>query len=227
MKHFVIITGGRISDAFAVQYLRQESFLETAGNKSERSIIAADSGLEFCYRNQLLPQFAVGDFDSVTPETLAYFRQQQGIAWYPLNPQKDDTDTEFAVRLAIKNGAEKITILGGTGSRLDHVLGNIELLGIGMEAGVPIELVDACNRIRMIKSGIVLKKEQRFGKYVSLIPYTDCVKHLYLTGFLYPLSDFCLQGFCSLGISNEIVENEAEIKFDGGILLVLETSDEA
>lgn len=225
MKHFFIISGGNISDGFAVAYLKQAFLQEAEGETSEINIIAADSGLEFCYRNHILPQSAAGDFDSVTAETLAYFRRQQGIAWHPLPSQKDDTDTEAAVRMALRNGAEKITILGGTGNRLDHVLGNIELLGIGMEAGVPMELVDACNRIRMISSGIVLKKERQFGKYVSLLPYTDCVRHLCLTGFLYPLSDACLRGFCSLGISNEIVEDEAEIRFDGGILLVLETSD--
>ena len=122
-------------------------------------------------------------------------------------------------------GAEKITILGGTGSRLDHVFGNVELLGIGMEQNVPMELVDANNRIRMIKSGITLEKSSQFGTYVSLIPYTECVQHLYLTGFKYPLVDVTLKGFCSLGVSNELVEDTAEIRFDGGILLVTESRD--
>ena len=167
----------------------------------------------------------MGDFDSISKETLSRFREKEGITWYRLNPEKDDTDTEFAIRKALEAGAERITVFGGTGSRLDHVLGNIELLGIGVEAGVPIELVDAHNRIRMIKTGITLKKEKQFGKYVSLIPYTDRVEHLFLTGFKYPLADACLRGFCSLGISNEIVENEAKIRFDGGILLVIESGD--
>lgn len=75
-----------------------------------------------------------------------------------IESSKDDTDTEFALRLAISMGAECITVLGGTGSRLDHVLGNIELLGIGLELGVEIELLDANNRIRMTDHGMVLKK---------------------------------------------------------------------
>ena len=110
------------------------------------------------------------------------FQKKEGIVWHRLNPQKDDTDTEFALRLAISMGAECITVLGGTGSRLDHVLGNIELLGIGLELGVEIELLDANNRIRMTDHGMVLKKEEQFGKYVSLIPYTAQVEHLYLAG---------------------------------------------
>lgn len=235
MKHFLIISGGSIEDDAVIRYLWQE----TEGQREEQNdsdiaahlricgikVIAADSGLEFCYRNHILPDMAVGDFDSAKEKTLSWFKEQKGIIWYELNPEKDDTDTEFAIRKALALGAEKITVLGGTGSRLDHVLGNIELLGIGMEAGVPIELVDAHNRIRMIKTGITLEKKTQFGKYVSLIPYTDSVTHLFLNGFKYPLSDACLRGFCSLGISNEIVDKEAEIRFEGGILLVIESDD--
>ena len=177
MKHFFIIAGGKIEDAFAIEVLK---------GFAEKTVIAV---------------------------------------WHRLNPQKYDTDTEFALRLAISMGAECITVLGGTGSRLDHVLGNIELLGIGLELGVEIELLDANNRIRMTDHGMVLKKEEQFGKYVSLIPYTAQVEHL--AGFKYPLADYCLKGFCSIGVSNEITEEQAEITFENGILIVIESRDDA
>ena len=50
-----------------------------------------------------------------------------------LNPEKDDTDTEYAIREAIRRGAMEIVVIGATGTRIDHVLGNISLLGIGLE----------------------------------------------------------------------------------------------
>ena len=214
MKHFFIIAGGKIEDAFAIEVLK---------GFAEKTVIAADSGMEFLRRNEIVPQVIIGDFDSVSKETLEWFQKKEGIVWHRLNPQKDDTDTEFALRLAISMGAECITVLGGTGSRLDHVLGNIELLGIGLELGVEIELLDANNRIRMTDHGMVLKKEEQFGKYVSLIPYTAQVEHLYLAGFKYPLADYCLKGFCSIGVSNEITEEQAEITFENGILIVIES----
>lgn len=218
MKHFFIIAGGKIEDAFAIGVLK---------GFAEKTVIAADSGMEFLRRNEIVPQVIIGDFDSVSKETLEWFQKKKGIVWHRLNPQKDDTDTEFALRLAISMGAECITVLGGTGSRLDHVLGNIELLGIGLELGVEIELLDANNRIRMTDHGMVLKKEEQFGKYVSLIPYTAQVEHLYLAGFKYPLADYCLKGFCSIGVSNEITEEQAEITFENGILIVIESRDDA
>lgn len=216
MKQFYIISGGKIEDDFACGILQEGE---------PDYVIAVDSGLEFLYRNRILPDLAVGDFDSVSRETLQYFKAQRGVTFLKLNPMKDDTDTEFAIRRAIEMGAEKIMLLGATGSRMDHVLGNIELLGIGLEHQIPIMMLDAHNRIRMVDRGIVIKKEEQFGTYVSLIPYTPKVNHVYLKGFLYPLSDYLLKGFCSIGVSNEIAGEEASIEFGEGILIVIESKD--
>ena len=74
----------------------------------------------------------------------------------------------------------------------------------------------------MIEAGITLEKEKQFGKFVSLIPYTNVVKGLTLTGFKYPLDHY---DFCSLGVSNEIIAESAEITFEDGILIVIEARD--
>lgn len=217
-RHFFVIAGGVIDDDNACGLLDAEP---------EAAIVAADAGMEFLYRTGRKPDVVIGDFDSVRPEVLAWFKGQEGVVWKELNPVKDDTDTESAVRLALSMGAAGITLLGATGGRLDHLLGNIELLGIGLMAGVPMQLCDAQNRVRMVKSGISIRKAEQYGSYVSLIPYSDAVEHLTLHGFYYPLSDYRLTGFCSLGVSNEIVDEEAFITFDGGILLVIESRDAA
>lgn len=215
-KHVIIVSGGSTDSQLGMTCIR---------DSAQSFCIAADSGMNFFYRNGLVPDMIVGDFDSADGEALQYFRTISKIQWEKLNPVKDDTDTEFAIRKAIELGAERITLLGATGSRLDHVLGNIELLGIGLEAGVPMEMLDAKNRIRMIDTGIRLRRETQYGDYVSLLPYTKEVRGLTLTGFKYPLHQATLKGFCSLGISNEILEEEAEISFEEGILLVIESRD--
>lgn len=216
MKHFFVFSGGDIDDTFACLLLEREQ---------PDVLIAADRGMDFFYRNHREPDLIIGDFDSVDSKSLQYFKGQTSVRIVELSPMKDDTDTEAAIRYAISVGAEKITILGATGCRLDHVLGNVELLGIGLGVGVAIELVDAKNRIRMIDRGIKLKRKEQHGTYVSLLPYTERVEHLTLKGFKYPLEDAMLNGFCTLGVSNEIVAEEAEIVFDGGILLVIESRD--
>lgn len=217
-QRILIVSGGKIAENFAKEWINayQPDY-----------IIAADFGMEFMRDAELLPDMIIGDFDSVSAGTLAYFKEKAGICWKQLNPVKDDTDTEFAIRQAILLGTEEITILGATGSRLDHVLGNIALLGIGLKEHVAMQLVDANNRIRMVDQPVKLLKAEQFGSYISLIPYAGDVKGVTLKGFLYPLEEYHMSSFSSLGISNEIVEEEAEILFREGILLVVEARDNA
>lgn len=213
---YLIVSGGYASDEFVSEIIRRGGF---------EVVMAADSGLDFLYRTGIMPDVIVGDFDSVKSDALDYFREFEHIEMCMLNPEKDDTDTEFAIREAIRRGASKITIVGGTGTRIDHVLGNICLLGIGLEENVKIVLLDEHNRIRMIDKPLVLKKEEQYGKYISLVPYSDRVTGVTLTGLKYPLTDYTMGGFNSLGISNEIVDEEATISLTSGQLLVIESRD--
>lgn len=212
----LIITGGNIRDEFACEKIKTGGY---------DMIMAADSGMDFLYRNHLTPDIIVGDFDSVDHDALDFFREDKRIEFCRLDPVKDDTDTEYAIRDALSRGITQLTILGGTGSRLDHVLGNISLLGIGLEENVEIELVDEHNRVRMINKPLSIRRDEQFGRFVSLIPYTGNVEHVTLTGFKYTLDDYTMGGFNSLGVSNEIKEEVARIEFSSGILLVIESVD--
>ena len=108
---------------------------------------------------------------------------------------------------------------------MDHMIGNLHLLGMAMEHGVDCMMVDPFNRIRMIDQGITIKKEEQYGNYVSLFPFTPQVKGPTLTGFKYPLDCYTLECYHSLGVSNEITEEEACISFQEGVLLVVEARD--
>lgn len=212
----LIVTGGNIDDRFACDEIK---------NGGYDLIIAADSGMDFLYRHHITPDIIVGDFDSADHEVLAFFEDETEAEIIRLNPIKDDTDTEFAVRDAISRGVHTITILGATGSRVDHMLANIVLLGIGLEKNVDITLLDAKNRICMKNASFALEKSRQFGQFVSLIPFSGDVKHLTLSGFKYNLSDYTLTGFNSLGVSNEIVDPVARVEFSEGILVVIEARD--
>ena len=212
----MIVSGGSLNKEFVTKVVGQGRY---------DRILAADSGMNALYAAAVTPDIIIGDFDSADEKILAFFQQNKAIDFCTLNPEKDDTDTEFAIRESIRRGADSITIIGGTGTRLDHVLGNISLLGIGLEEQVSMELLDEHNRIRMIQDALTLEKETQYGKYVSLIPYGGDVQGITLRGFKYLLSDYTMGGFNSLGISNEIVDNRAEIRFRSGILLVIESKD--
>ena len=213
---FLIVSGGSLSKEFVTKVVGQGEY---------DRILAADSGMNALYAAAVTPDIIIGDFDSADEKILAFFQQNKAIDFCTLNPEKDDTDTEFAIRESIRRGADSITIIGGTGTRLDHVLGNISLLGIGLEEGVRMELLDAHNRICMIDHSVTLKKKEQYGNYLSLIPYNGNVTGVTLKGLKYPLHDYTMGGFNSLGISNEIVDDEASIELTSGQLLVIESRD--
>ncbi len=216
MKRAVILTGGRIEESFCLEYLEKQPF---------DFYIAVDSGLQFFYKNHLNPDLIVGDFDSVSGEALHYFERQKEVKWLRLIPEKDDTDTECAVRQAVLQGYGQIHILGGTGSRLDHMMATVGLLGMALEENVEILLLDSHNRARMIDHKLVITKKEQYGNYVSLLPVTPKVTGVTLKGMKYPLSDYTMVSYKSLGVSNEIVEDAAEIYLKDGALLVVESKD--
>lgn len=213
---YVIISGGHIDDVFAIEWLQK--------NKYDK-LIAADSGVNFLHRNGIVPNIIAGDFDSAALDSMTHFQDMNDVQFIKLNPIKDDTDTEFVIREAMRRGATEITILGATGTRLDHVMANVYLLGIGLEAGIAIELVDKHNRIRMIEDSLVLAKNEQFGEFLSVLPVKGDAKGVSLEGMKYPLKDADLNSFSSLGVSNEIIDEVAKISVKQGILLVIESRD--
>lgn len=216
MKRVLIISGGKIEEPFAFDYISSHEF---------DLIIAADSGIEFLYRHQKKPDILVGDFDSADANIVAFYREDKELEFREFQPEKDDTDTEIAVLLAIERGAEEVHLLGATGSRIDHMMANVALLGLLLERQIPAFLVDAQNRVRLVDQRTVLQKDTQYGDYVSLLPFMGDVTGLTLTGFKYPLLDFTMGGCHSIGISNEIKEQEAVITMKSGCLIVVESKD--
>ena len=219
MKDTIIVSGGNIHKDFALDFLKK--------NKTENTcLIAADRGVEFFMGTDLEPDVAVGDFDSISAEGAKYMETLKHTEIRRLKPEKDDSDTQSAANYAIEQGTERIMILGATGSRIDHLMANFGLLMLGKTKQVQIVLVDAYNYMSLIESGMILKKEEQFGKYVSFFPIEGEVTGLTLKGFKYPLNSYTLKVEDSgLTVSNEISDPEAEVTFETGKLLMIMSRD--
>ena len=214
----VIISGGRIERDFALSFLENETF---------EQFIAVDNGLRFCYDNQIKPTWIVGDFDTAAPELGESYQTQTDIPIRRFNPVKDSTDSQIAIELALELGSSEITLLGGTGTRMDHVLGNIQSLMLAKKKSVSCVILDEYNRIQLIDGETRLKKSEQYGKYVSLLPLTTEVTGVDLTGFKFNLTGhtFTSTGSAGLGVSNEIIEDIAEIRVKSGIFVLIESRD--
>lgn len=214
----LIVSGGRIDQDFALSLYKNAVF---------NNVIGVDGGLGFLYDCGITPTHIVGDFDSARPGLEEYYQGKSGIELRRFNPVKDSTDTQIAIELALELKSTSIVILGGTGSRLDHVLGNIQSMMLAKTAGVDCCMVDEHNRIHLIAEDTVLKREEQYGSFVSLIPLTTIVDGVDLIGFKYPLHNhtFTSTGSAGLGVSNEIVEERARIHIKSGVFILIESRD--
>ncbi|MFQ9153485.1 MAG: thiamine diphosphokinase [Blautia sp.] len=136
-------------------------------------LIGADRGICFLKEKGIHPTHIVGDFDSASGEALEYFKQFPEIPIRTFNPVKDFTDTAIAMELAMEEGADRIYILGGTGTRLDHVVANIKLLSHALERKKECVLMDAHNRIRLIDQPLTIEKRNSTASTFLCSPSAD------------------------------------------------------
>ena len=219
----VIVSGGNIQKGFALDFLKR---IKEERQDGGLCLIAADKGLEFFMETGLAPDVIVGDFDSLSEKGKIYLDTLQNVEILRMKPEKDDSDTQSATNLAIQKGSANILLLGSTGSRLDHIIANLELLSMGENKGVSVTMADSNNYVTLIKSGTVLERENQFGQFVSFFPVGGEVEGLTLEGFKYPLYDHHLTVADSgLTVSNEIISPMARVTFTKGSLLMIMSRD--
>ena len=189
--------------------------------KSRDLCIAADSGFANAKALGDRVDIALGDFDSLAggvdsiPET---------VEKITIPAEKDETDTQLAVNVAIAKGAEEIVIIGGLSGRLDHTLSNLAILEALFDLGISAMILDGRNRARYIRSTSTLIPRSGY-KYLSLIAADEKVKGVSVEGCKYPLKNKNLTRKYQYTVSNEINENCALVSVKRGGLFVLESRD--
>lgn len=202
MKKCLIAGGCEISNI---------KWLQNISNRYD-FIIAADKGYETLKKSGINIDIAIGDFDS-----LGYVPDDVKVE--KLEVEKDDTDIMSAVRYALNNGAKEIALIGGIGGRIDHTIANIQTLSFIAVNNATGILIDENNEVRGLLPG-EYEFERRKGYSLSLFSLTDEVTGLCESGVKYPLENAVLTNLFPLGVSNEIIDEQAVISFEKGILLV-------
>ncbi len=208
----VIVCNGSIND-----YPHMSGYFEGAD-----LIICADGGASHLRRFRVRPHILLGDFDSISQEDYAFFRDSEAeIVTFPV--EKDMTDAEIAVDLAIERGSRVIVIIGGLGTRLDHSVGNLFLLKKMMECDVRGILANEYNEVTLIKDGITLQREP--GVKISLLPLSEKVSGVTTRGLYYPLENATIEMGSTWGVSNEFEGDTAEVTVKEGLMLVIKSRD--
>ena len=212
MKCLIVSGGNAPSSKIFCKYVEESDYM-----------IAADKGIETFYKNNVIPNMLVGDFDSANKHILAEMSTKIDQI-KKLNPEKDYPDTWTAINEAIEKGAEKIYLLGATGTRLDHTLGNIGLLMMAKDKGIELEIIDNNNKIYLAKKN-KMKIYGEFGETISFHALSDCVKNFTIKGAKYNLESYDMSLLYPRALCNEFLDTPIEISYDEGELLILHSID--
>lgn len=212
----IIVTNGKIE---SLSWLKKKL---AENNGEEHFVICADGASKYLKSIDFVPDLLVGDLDSIDEEAKAWMEEKK-VPLKKFPAKKDQTDTEIALEYSLSKKPGEIEILGAFGSRMDHTLGNIQLLEGFYNPKTVIRLTDEQNEVWLLEkyTKIVGRKDET----LSIIPITESVTGVTLKGFEYPLNQVRLSRGHTLGISNIIRENEAEISFKEGKLLVVIARD--
>ncbi len=208
MKKCVIVGGADIRDYGRIRGLLTE----------EMVFIFCDSGLRHMEALGRKPDLIVGDFDS-------HVNPHMDVETIVLPHVKDDTDTVFAVKEALRRGFEEFLLIGVVGGRLDHTLGNVAILLMLDSAGKKAVIADDYSDMEIVSRERALIPDRY--PYFSLLNITGTAKGVTIRNALYPLSDAEITCEYPIGVSNEVLPGKtAEVTVKEGRLLIIKVLKE-
>lgn len=180
-------------------------------------IYCVDGGSRRAKQLGVVPDRVVGDMDSITGAD-RHDMENNGVRFSVFPPEKDYTDTQLALDLAVREGAREIVVWGGTGSRLDHTLSNLcsSVALVRRGVGVFFEAPDV--DVYLVRDRLLLPGKP--GDTVSLIVLGDRATGVTLHDFRYPLEGVVLEGSWQWAVSNVVTGTAPAVRVATGVLAV-------
>lgn len=203
MKRCVIVGGADINNyKYVRSCLREDDY-----------VIFCDSGLKHLDALRVAPSLIVGDFDSHDDPHL-------DVETIVLPREKDDTDTVYAVKEALKRGFDDFLLIGVIGARLDHTLGNVSILLYLDSLGKKGRIIDDYSEMEIVSDTPAYVNDSY--AYFSLLNVSGTAKGITIENAKYPLNKAEISCNYQYGISNEVLKGcEASIKVNDGRLLLV------
>lgn len=185
-------------------------------------VIGVDRGALFLLQNKIVPDVALGDFDSVSArEQVRIKKSVKKVLVYPR--KKDATDLELAVVYACDLHPAEVFVYGALGKRLDHALAATHLLLTLHAWGIVGVVYDVQNEARIVTGTHILEANKEY-RYVSILSMTK-IALVSLRGFAYDANHKILRRGSTIGISNEVRKKSATVEVHKGKVLMIRSGD--
>ena len=182
-------------------------------NSAESFIICADGGLDIALQNKITPNLIIGDFDSIKSEP------PKGIETIKLKTAKDDTDMMAAIKEGIRRGYKEFELMCALGGRFDHSFANFCALQYLASQGCKAVIVGKDCRVFLLTTGRLTLRKLK-GSTISVFPFGAGSCTVSYQGMKYPLSEARLSSTNPIGVSNQIITDDAQIIIHSGNALI-------
>jgi len=178
--------------------------------KNAKRIVCCDGSTESLLLSGMLPDAIVGDLDSLSDELVTRFADR-----IHLDESQDTNDLTKAVTWCSENGYNDIVIVGATGKREDHTLGNVSLLADYIEEVNVIMVTDTGIFRPLLKGTVILSFPGQQVSIFSIDPGTEVTSH----GLRYPLTRSRITNWWFATL-NEALGDSFSLEFSDGRLIV-------
>ena len=211
MKKCIVLANGKPPAKEIFSFLRENNY---------STLICADGGANKAKKLGLIPDYIIGDLDSIHQSTIKFFKPSSKIIQLK---RQNDTDVEKCLKFAIKNKFSEAVLLGVTGNRLDHTLCN---LGIVIKFFHKINLKIIAEESLLIPYTGKVKLKTSPGEIISLYGFDKRTK-ITSEGLKYPLKNEALPFGERESTSNVSVSDKIGFKISGGIIFVIRNFNKA
>lgn len=205
MKKCIVIANGRAPSKSVINFFKSKGY---------STVICADGGANSAFKLGLVPDYIIGDLDSVFPETLKFFSDKSTIIKVK---RQNDTDVEKCLKFAIRKKFTEALLLGVTGDRLDHTICN---LGIVIKFYQKIKCNIVAENSYLTPTNKTLTFKSKFGETISIYAFDKQTK-ITSDGLKYHLRNSSLPFGEKESTSNVAIKNQVKLIVKGGVIFII------
>ncbi|MEW6652515.1 MAG: thiamine diphosphokinase [Bacteroidota bacterium] len=205
MKKCLVLANGDKPKKSTVAFLKMKGY---------STLICADGGADSAHKLNLVPDYIIGDLDSIDSSTKTFYTDKCRIIQIK---RQNDTDVEKCLKFAIKKGFTDVMLLGATGSRIDHSFCNLGLVLKYFEQ-IKIKVLHVNSLLEAVEGRVILKTSP--NEIISIYGF-DQKTTITSNGLKYTLNNTALPFGVKESTSNAALGNIVSLDVKKGKIFII------
>jgi thiamine pyrophosphokinase len=205
MKKCIILANGQPPGKVVFNFLKRQGY---------DTLLCADGGANSAFKYKLIPDFIIGDFDSIDEKILDYYKHKSKIIQIK---RQNDTDLGKCLKYSSSKKYKEAVILGATGDRLDHSFCNLGIV-LKFYDKIRIKIIHQKSLLCAYSKNIELTTVK--GEIISLYGFDERTK-IISEGLKYPLNNIALPFGQKESTSNVALGDKIKLQIQNGKIFVI------